>query len=87
MSVHEASLKCCSKVVLQQQSHFCKHNIELLGQIAYISKFKGARVQCWVGIDTYPSGFNLLSVLTQHLANDIFHDDPTQKSPFQVLHL
>ena len=35
----------------------------------------------WVSVDTYPSGFNLFSVMTQLLADNSFNIDSTHDSP------
>ena len=40
-------------------------------------------VKCWwASVDTYPSGFNVFSVVIQHLANEPYNIDSTHIATF-----
>lgn len=44
-----------------------------------------ASIRCGVGVDKYPSGFKIASVLTQHLVHNSCSIDATPNATFQVL--
>lgn len=48
-------------------------------------KIHVASIQCGVGVDKYPTGFEIPSVLTQHLVHDSFNIDTTPNATLQVL--
>ena len=77
--------------ISQTACSWCFHNriMNILLAPNYRPHFKNAEENryCWGSIRTYPSEFNIFSVLTRHLGNESFNIGSIHNPIFQLLQL